>query len=150
MPGRPVARLTDDLDRRLLALLHDDGRLSVNELAHRADISRANAYSRLQRLRDTGVIEGFTVRVDPHKVGMDVAALVLVGIEQRSWRDMAAEVLALPGVEYLAFTTGGFDFVLLVRVPDVETLRDVVLEGLQSMPGVRSTQTIFILDEFRR
>jgi DNA-binding Lrp family transcriptional regulator len=47
----------------------------------------------------------------------------------------------------VALTAGGFDFVLLVRVPDVETLRDVVLEGLQGMRGVRSTQTMFVLDE---
>jgi DNA-binding Lrp family transcriptional regulator len=47
-------------------------------------------------------------------------------------------------------TAGGFDFVLLVRAPDVETLRDVVLERLAGLPGVRSTQTMFILDEYDR
>ena len=54
------------------------------------------------------------------------------------------------GRRYVALTAGSFDFVVLVRVADVETLRDVVLEHLQTMPGVRSTQTMFILEEFDR
>jgi uncharacterized protein with GYD domain len=59
------------------------------------------------------------------------------------------ELKTLPGLEYLAFTSGGFDMVLLVRVPDVVTLRDVVLVRLHGSPRVRDTQTIFVLDEDR-
>jgi DNA-binding Lrp family transcriptional regulator len=144
---RPADPPVDDIDRRLVDLLSSDGRLPVSELAGRAGISRANAYHRLGRLRETGVIRGFTVRVDPRRLGLHVTALVIVNGEQRSWRELRAELRELPGVEYVALTAGGFDFVLLVRVPDVETLRDVVLEGLQGMRGVRSTQTMFVLDE---
>ena len=70
--------------------------------------------------------------------------------DQQSWRELLGELQGLPGAEYVALTAGGFDFVVLVRVPDVETLRDVVLERLQAMAGVRSTQTMFILDEYDR
>ncbi len=52
-----------------------------------------------------------------------------------------------PACTTWCLTTGGFDFALLVRVADVETLRDVVLDRLQAMPEVRSTQTVFVLDE---
>jgi DNA-binding Lrp family transcriptional regulator len=142
-PQPPV----DETDRRLVDLLSVDGRLPVSELALRAGISRANAYHRLARLRDSGVIRSFTVRIDPRRLGLHVTALVIVTGEQRSWRELRSELRELPGVEYVALTAGGFDFVLLVRVPDVETLRDVVLEGLQGMRGVRSTQTMFVLDE---
>ena len=53
----------------------------------------------------------------------------------------------MPEVEYCAFTTGEYDALLLVRVPDVQTLRDVILERLQTSGSVRATQTIFALDE---
>ena len=76
-----------------------------------------------------------------------LAALILVNVEQHSWRDARAKLRQLPGLHHLALTTGGFDFALLVRVPDVETLRDVVLDRLQGMAEVRSTQTVFVLDE---
>lgn len=140
----------DAIDRRLLSLLRDDARLSVNELASRANVSRANAYQRLARLRDTGVIRRFTVEVDHQRLGDSITAFILVDIDQHAWRKIADTLLALPGVEYVAFTTGTFDLVMLVRASDMETLRDVVLERLQSMPEVRSTQTSFVLQETRR
>lgn len=140
----------DDVDRRIVSALVDDGRMSVNELASRVGVSRATAYSRLDRLRAEGVITGFTATVDPAKVGHGVAALILVNVEQNEWRAARDELLHLPGVEYLAFTSGGFDMVALVRVASIEALRDVVLDRLHGATHVRSTQTVFVLDEQRR
>jgi DNA-binding Lrp family transcriptional regulator len=140
----------DETDRRILRELVTDGRLSVNALAERASVSRATAYGRMKRLTDEGVITRFSAVVDPAKVGLAIAALILVNVEQHNWRTARDELAALPGLEYLAFTSGGFDMVLLVRVPDVVALRDVVLVRLQGSPHVRSTQTIFVLDETRQ
>lgn len=137
----------DDIDRRLLAVLATDGRISVNELANRANVSRATAYSRFDRLQARGVVTGFHAEVDRAAVGITVTALVLVNVEQRAWKNSLEELGALPGVDYVALTSGSFDFVLIVRVPDVGTLRDVLLVRLQGMRQVRSTQTVFVLDE---
>jgi DNA-binding Lrp family transcriptional regulator len=147
-PARPPT--LDDVDRRIVEALVDDGRLSVNELSSRVGVSRATAYARLDRLRSNGVITGFTAVVDPSKVGHGVAALILVNVEQNEWRAARDELLGLPGVEYLAFTSGGFDMVALVRVASIEALRDVVLDRLHGATHVRSTQTVFVLDEQRR
>jgi DNA-binding Lrp family transcriptional regulator len=142
-------RPLDAIDRKIIELLTADGRMSINELATQASISRASAYSRVERLRSSGVIEGFTAVVNPKKVGLDIAALIFVNADQHGWKTLQHQLLDLPGLEHLAVTTGVFDFSLLVRVPDMQTLRDVVLERLQSMPEVRSTQTAFVLDEHR-
>jgi DNA-binding Lrp family transcriptional regulator len=151
-PGPPPGAATrlDDVDRRIIAELVGDGRLSVNELATRVGVSRATAYSRLDRLRSEGVITGFTATVDPAKLGHGVAALILVNVDQNEWRAARDELLQLPGVEYLAFTSGGFDMVALVRVASIEALRDVVLDHLHGTTHVRTTQTVFVLDEQRR
>lgn len=133
----------------MLSILVDQGRMPVNELAARAGISRATAYARYDRLVADGVISRFRADVDPHAIGLDVAAMILINVEQGAWPATRDKISRLPGVEYVALTSGGFDFVLLVRVPDIAALRDVVLYRLQSMPEVRSTQTIFILDEER-
>jgi DNA-binding Lrp family transcriptional regulator len=138
------------VDRRLVALLLDDGRLSVNELARRANVSRATAYTRLDRLVQRGVIKGFRADVEPAAVGLPIAALVFVNVEQNSWRTARDRMLALPGLEYLALASGAWDIVLLVRVPDMETLRDVVLVQLHGLAEVKATQTEFVLDEHRR
>ena len=137
----------DDLDLRLIELLRADGRLSVNELAAAANVSRATAYQRIARMREAGVIRRFTLDVDPHKIGLPIAALVLVSVMQHAWRGVGDRLRTLPGVEWLALSTGSFDYVLLVRAPDIAHLRDVVLEGLQNIPEIQSTQTMLLLDE---
>jgi DNA-binding Lrp family transcriptional regulator len=137
----------DDVDRRVVAELQADGRMSITDLAQRVGISRANAYSRLERLRAEAVIEGFGARVDPQRLGLTIAALVTITAEQHSWRRLRDELLAMPELDYCALTTGEFDMVLLVRAPDVETLRDVILTRLHDMPEIRATRTILILDE---
>ena len=71
-----------DIDRRLVALLVEDGRMSVNELAGRLHVSRATAYARLRRLRQDGVITGFTASVDPARAGLGVTAIVLCSTQQ--------------------------------------------------------------------
>ena len=140
-------RALDAVDRRILAEMQEDGRLSVNELAARVSVARATAYQRLQRLEDDGVIRRYSAIVDPARVGLGIAALILVNVDQGDWRDARRRLLELPGVQYLALTSGTFDFVVLVRVPDVETLRDVVLVRLHGLPEVRSTQTVFVLED---
>jgi DNA-binding Lrp family transcriptional regulator len=141
------AHALDAIDRHLIELLGADGRCSVNELAQRAGVGRATAYQRLGRLRERGVIEGFTVRVDPRAMGLGISALLLINVEQRAWSEVRPELRALPGAEWVAVTAGEFDFVMLVRTPDVGTLRDVVLERLQSIPGVRASETVLLLDD---
>ena len=135
------------MDRRLLELLAADARTPVATLADRAGLSRTAVYTRLDALRTSGVLEGYSVRVNPARVGLGITALILVAGRQPAWRSLRQRLVAMPEVEYCAFTTGEYDALLLVRVPDVETLRDVVLERLQASEEIRATQTIFVLEE---
>jgi DNA-binding Lrp family transcriptional regulator len=121
--------------------------MSVNEVAGEAHVSRATAYARLDRLRDTGVITGFQATVDPVAIGLPVTALILLNLEQRNWQSVHDALGEIPGVEWSAFTSGSFDMAVLVRVKDVAALRDVVLVQLHGLKFVRTSQTIFVLDE---
>lgn len=140
----------DEVDRRMIDALRADGRMTAPMLAERLGIGRATAYSRFDRLVDRGVIDGFSARVDTTAVGLTVSALVLVDVRQKRWRDLRAELSALPGVEWLGVATGRFDFVLLVRADSLEHLRDVALRELQQIEGVRSAETVVLLDEVDR
>jgi DNA-binding Lrp family transcriptional regulator len=137
----------DDIDRSILSELMRDGRVSVSDLAARVHVSRATAYARLQRLHDDGVIRSIRADVDPAKLGLSLGAIILGDVEQASWRTVRERLLGLPGVERLALTSGGHDFVLMVRAPDLTALRDLVLLKLHDMPEVRTTQTMLLLDE---
>ena len=140
-------RPLDDLDRQMIDELRRDGRMSVPALAERIGIARATAYTRFDRLVADGVIRGFTAIVDPVRLGMNVAALVMINVAQESWREAHAQLAELPGVEWVGLATGPFDIALLVRCEDLNRLRDVVLVQLHAVPAVTSAQTVVLLDE---
>jgi DNA-binding Lrp family transcriptional regulator len=142
-------RQIDDVDRALIAALIDDARISLTDLAAAINVSRSTAHTRLQRLRDDNVITGFTATINPQAVGFSVAAAVFIDIEQHDWRTLRAELAAIPGVEYLAMCAGRFDLMVIARAESIPALRDVLLEQIQHIDGVRSTETVVILDELR-
>lgn len=137
----------DHTDRRILKALCEDGRLSIRALAERVGVSRASAYNRLQRLEDAGIIKGFTAQLDTQALGLSVAALIIVTLNQHSWRPALDKLHAMPEVAYCAVTAAEFDAVLIVRAPNVDSIRDVVLERLHQMPEIRRTRTMLVLDE---
>jgi DNA-binding Lrp family transcriptional regulator len=145
VPG-PVRQI-DDVDRAMIASLRNDARISLTDLATAVSISRSTAHARLQRLLDDNVITGFSATIDPQAVGLGVAAMVFIDIEQHDWRALRAEMAAVPGVEYLAMCAGRFDLMLIARAESIPALRDVLLERIQRIEGVRSTETVVILDE---
>lgn len=133
----------------MLEALTGDGRMSLTELAQRVNTSRSTVHSRLQRLTDDGVISRFTIEVDHVALGRPLVALVFVDIDQHDWRGLRDQLLAIDGVEYLAMCAGRFDLMMRVRVASIAALRDVLLEDVQRLDGVRSTETVFVLDESR-
>jgi DNA-binding Lrp family transcriptional regulator len=146
--GHSAGATLDAIDRRLVQELRADGRIAMVELAARLGISRGNAYFRYDRLRREGVLRGFTALVDPRRLGLPVAAFVSLKVAQDGWRPVSERLLALPEVEHVALTSGEYDFIVLVRAPDVAALRDLVLDRLRGVPGVHSTHTTMILDEW--
>lgn len=145
-----VAAPLDETDHAIVAELRRDGRLSVRALAERVHISRATAYSRLERLHREGVITGYAAKVDSDKLGLATAAYVSVSIEQGSWREVLGALEALPGVEKVALVGAEFDMLVEVRARDNHELRDVVLGRIQGVTGVRATRTWLIFDEWER
>ncbi|GLP69598.1 AsnC family transcriptional regulator [Streptomyces sp. TUS-ST3] len=146
--GRTAVPL-DDIDRQILSRLLEDGRISVRALAEQVHISRANAYTRIGRLVAEDVITGFTAQLNAQRAGLGTSAYVTMSIEQNAWRDISHELREIPYVEHVALVTGDFDVLVLVRAPDNLVLRQVVLEKIQGIPGVRSTRTWLVFDEVR-
>jgi DNA-binding Lrp family transcriptional regulator len=148
---RPSQRQdVDDVDRAILRALRRDARMSVTDLAREANVSRANAYARLERLTATGVIEGYEVRINPRAIGLEVTALIFLTAEQARWREVRARLQEVPEIEFIGLATGDFDLVVLVRTTSPDVLRDVVLERFHSMPEIRSTRTMLLLDDIDR
>ncbi|MEV4518264.1 Lrp/AsnC family transcriptional regulator [Dactylosporangium sp. NPDC049525] len=143
-----MAAPLDDIDRRILVELSRDGRMSMRTLAELLHISRANAYARVQRLRETNVIRGFRADVDHVAAGMGTSAYLTINLRQAEWRVVGEQLRTLPGVVHIALVGGEFDVILLVRAKDNADLRRLVLDVIQGMPGVLSTRTLLVFEEF--
>ncbi|MFC5667080.1 Lrp/AsnC family transcriptional regulator [Kitasatospora misakiensis] len=146
MSAEQTSRL-DRVDRAILRLLQQDGRASIRSVAERVHVSRANAYARISRMVEDGVIRGFTARVDHERAGQGASAYITLKIVQNSWRTVREQLLALPGVAHIALMGGDFDVMLLVHTADNHALRDLVLNRIQSIPQVLGTRTMLVFEE---
>ncbi|GAA3722595.1 Lrp/AsnC family transcriptional regulator [Streptomyces tremellae] len=142
-----AARPLDPVDRAILRILQADGRTSVRSVAERVHVSRANAYARINRLVEDGVIRGFTASVDHERAGQGTSAYITLKIVQNSWRTVRGQLEELPGAAHIALVGGDFDVLLLVHTPDNRTLRELVLTRLQAIPEVLSTRTLLVFEE---
>ncbi|WP_033217794.1 Lrp/AsnC family transcriptional regulator [Kitasatospora phosalacinea] len=146
MSAEQVSRL-DRVDRSILRLLRQDGRASIRSVAERVHVSRANAYARISRMVEDGVIRGFTARVDHERAGQTASAYVTLRIVQNSWRTVREQLLRLPGVAHIALVGGDYDVLMLVHTADNRALRELVLGSIQSIPEVLSTRTMLVFEE---
>jgi DNA-binding Lrp family transcriptional regulator len=142
-----AAHPLDPIDRAILRLLQNDGRASIRSVAERVHVSRANAYARINRLIEDGVIRGFTARVDHERAGHKASAYITLKIVQNSWRTVRQKLLALPGVAHIALVSGDFDVLMLVHTPDNRSLRELVLTRIQAVPEVLSSRTLLVFEE---
>lgn len=143
----PPPRPLDAIDQDILKILQADGRASIRSVAERVHVSRANAYARINRLVEDGVIRGFSARVDHERAGHGTSAYVTLKIVQNTWRTVRDQLRLLPGASHIALVGGDFDVLLLVHAPDNRALRELVLTRLQAIPEVLSTRTLLVFEE---
>lgn len=140
----------DNIDKQLLRLLQSDGRLSNAELAEKVHISAATCHRRLQRLFKEKVIKHIRAEVDPKAV--DRKALVIVGVvldrsTPDSFNDFEHAIQGLSMILDCQLVAGEFDYLLRVRVKDIEDFNDLHAKALIALPAVRQIRTFFVMKE---
>jgi DNA-binding Lrp family transcriptional regulator len=136
----------DAIDRKILAELQGDGRLTVTELAAKVGLSLSPCHRRLRELERGGVITGYRARVDPEAVGLSFEALVFVTMRQED-RDtllgFEAAVARIPNVVQAQRLFGDPDYLLRVVTADLKAYAMLEDETLAALPGVqRLTSTL--------
>ena len=135
----------DDIDLRLLSALRANGRASYAELARLVGKSAPSVQDRVRRLEERGVISGYTASVEPHALGLGVAALIGIHLSDSSDQDTVTKALErLPEIEDCWFVAGEEDYVIKVRTTDVEEL-ERVLARLRAVAGIARTRTTVVL-----
>ena len=135
----------DDLDRKLLALLQQDGRRSFADLGRDVGLSTPAVKRRVDRLEAAGVIRGYAAVVDASRLGFGFEAIAEVYCADRTApQDVLASVEGIPEVVSAVTVSGEPDAVLRVQVDDVRHLERLI-ETLRRRPNVVRTRTMIVL-----
>lgn len=144
--GPPVL---DAFDRKILAALSENGRISTLELAEKVGLSPTPCSRRVKRLEETGVIQGYTAKISPAAFGLNICVMVSVRLAKQSpdaVREFLDAIEARPEITECLLVTGNIDYLLKVWVADIDALRHFIRDVLQSIPAVAETSTMVILN----
>ncbi|HEV7657361.1 MAG TPA: Lrp/AsnC family transcriptional regulator [Mycobacteriales bacterium] len=145
MRGQPTLTggTVDDVGKRLIEELQQDGRRSYAALAKIVGLSEAAVRQRIQRMVDSGLMQVVAV-TDPLRVGFHRQAMIGLRVEGDLVR-VADELAKIDEVDYVVITAGSFDILLELVCEDDEHLLRVLSERIRQLPGVRDTETFVYL-----
>ncbi|MFJ2734962.1 Lrp/AsnC family transcriptional regulator [Streptomyces sp. NPDC087317] len=138
----------DDVDRRILAELQQDGRLTLTELAERVRLSVSPCHRRLRALERSGAIAGYHARLDAAALGLTFESLVFVTMRYEDRETVAAFEEAVAGIPHVIQAQrlfGDPDYLLRVVARDLEAYRQLYDERLATLPGVQRLSSTLVM-----
>lgn len=142
----------DKIDRKILAELQKDGRVTMTALAQRVGLSKSPCQQRVRRLEERGYILGYAALVDLARLDAGHIAFVQVTLSDTTTPALDAfnrAVRKLPEVEQCHMIAGGFDYLLKVRTADIRAYRRSLGESLSSLPHVSHTSTYVVMESVK-
>ncbi len=144
MPGAKL----DPIDRKILAELQADGRMTNVELARRVGISAPPCLRRVRTLEEAGYIRGYHARVDARALDFEVRVFAMVGLHSQAEADLVAfenRCRAWPLVRECHMLNGEIDFILKCVAPDLSTFQSFLTEQLTAADNVASVKTSLVI-----
>ena len=138
----------DAIDRKILAELQADGRMTNVELASRVGISAPPCLRRVRALEEQGFIQGYHAAVDPRALGFEVQVYAMVGLQSQAEADLnafEARCAEWPLVRECHMLNGEVDFILKCVAPDLSTFQRFLTEDLTAAPNVIGVKTSLVI-----
>ena len=142
----------DRIDRKILSILQEDGRIANLKLAEAVALSPTAVLARVQRLTRDGFILGYEARLNPLKLGAGMLVLVAVLLDRTTpnvFDQFKAAVQVHPEIMECHMVAGGFDYLLKTRSADMNAYRVFAGNVLWQLPGVRETRTYAVMEEVK-
>jgi Lrp/AsnC family transcriptional regulator, leucine-responsive regulatory protein len=149
---RITNRSLDRVDRLILKHLQSDGRKSVVELAREVHLTTSPCLDRVRRLEEEGFIQGYAALLNPDHLGVRLLAFVGIRVDRTTpdvLHDFDAAIATLEEVVECHRVAGGFDYVVKIRVADMQTYSRFLNERLSALPGVAQTHTFVAMEEVK-
>jgi Lrp/AsnC family transcriptional regulator for asnA, asnC and gidA len=142
-PGGSSGTLLDGPNRAIIEALQRDGRQPYGAIAEEVGLSEAAVRRRVQRLRESGIMQIVAV-TDPLQLGFTRQAMIGLSVEG-DVRRVAEKLTSLPEVDYVVMCAGSFDILVEIVCEDDGRLLQVLNDSVRCIPGVRATETFLYL-----
>ena len=134
----------DQIDRNILDMLESDARIAVSTIARELGLARATVKERMDRLEKSGIIAGYTIRINEALARRRIAAHILIDIDPKQTKTVTARLEKISQVRGLYAISGSHDLIAVLRTETTEELDDVI-DQIGATPGVQYTETSVIL-----
>ncbi len=137
----------DRKEREILAILQAEGRISNVDLAERVSLSESPCFRRVKRLEESGLIQGYTARLDQRQLGLQVTAFVQVSLEKddHSQQAFLERVEAEDHIVECHAMSGSHDFLLKVVAYSMDHFSELSMQRILKFPGVKNMESNFSL-----
>lgn len=138
----------DSTDRKILSILQDNSRVTTKEMASQLHLSNTPVYERVKKLEKAGIIEKYTAKLDPDKVGRSMTSFIMVSLQNHTKKVVEAfqqEAMGLPEVMEFYYISGNYDALLKVMVTDMREFKEFLEEKLASVENITQFHSIFVI-----
>ncbi|RMX06893.1 winged helix-turn-helix transcriptional regulator [Corticibacter populi] len=142
----------DRIDRKILAILQREGRISMTELAERIGLSTSPCSERVRRMERTGVITGYFARVSPQALGKTLLVFVEIKLSSKSaevFEQVRKELLHVPDVQECHLVSGGFDYLVKARLGGMREYRRLLGDILKKLPVAAESHSYVVMEEVK-
>jgi Lrp/AsnC family leucine-responsive transcriptional regulator len=143
----------DTIDRKILKVLQGDARASLQQVGQAVGLSASPCWERIKKMELSGVIEGYTVRLNPQALGLNDTVLVQLTLDSHTDNTLEkfGEVLAtIPEVIEAYLVSGEYDYLLRVAVKDTRDYERLLREKLYKIKGIRHSKSSFVLRTLKK
>ena len=138
----------DKFDLAILEALQKDARISLQELGKQVGLTSSPCWNRVKRMEEAGVIEGYSVRVNPEKIGLTETVILHVTLDNHSDEALfqfGQALEAVPEVMEAFLVSGDYDYYIRVAVEGTKGYERFLREKLYKIPGIRNSKSSFVL-----
>jgi Lrp/AsnC family leucine-responsive transcriptional regulator len=143
----------DKIDQRILRALQADARASLQDIGKAAGLSASPCWERIRKREQSGVIEGFTVRLNAQALGLNDTVLVQLTLDSHTDNTLekfGETLAAIPEVVEAYLVSGEYDYLLRVAVKDTRDYERLLREKLYKIKGIRHSKSSFVLRTLKK
>lgn len=143
----------DATDKKILAFLQSNGRMTVKEMSGKLNLSPTPIFERIKKMERSGVIDHYTVVVNPEIMGKKLYAFGHISLKDHSKilvKEFEEKILLLPEVSECHYVTGRADFIIKIQLEDMTRYKEFVMDKLFDVPNIARIETYLSLEMKRK